>query len=52
MKRVNMDKQNQNLTENLGNFLFGFTDEVVKGLREYLRVYNNSPLYNHIILSN
>lgn len=31
-----MKELNQNLAENLGMFLLGFRDEVVKGLQEYL----------------
>lgn len=36
-----MNELNQNLAENLGAFLFGFRDEVVKGLQEYLRINSN-----------
>lgn len=31
-----MNEVNQNLAENLGTFLLGFRDEVVRGLEEYL----------------
>lgn len=31
-----MNEVNQNLAENLGAFLLGFRDEVVRGLEEYL----------------
>ncbi len=31
-----MNELNQNLAENLGNFLLGFRDDVVKGIEEYL----------------
>lgn len=31
-----MNEVNQNLAENLGTFLLGFRDEVVKGLQAYL----------------
>ncbi len=33
-----MNELNQNLAENLGVFLLGFRDEVVKALQEYIRV--------------
>ncbi len=33
-----MYELNQNLAENLGLFLLGFRDEVVKGLQEYLKL--------------
>lgn len=38
IKRNSMYELNQNLAENLGKFLLGFRDEVVKGLQEYLRL--------------
>ena len=31
-----MNELNQNLAENLGTFLMGFRDEVIKGLEDYL----------------
>lgn len=31
-----MNELNQNVAENLGAFLMGFRDEVVKGLEDYL----------------
>lgn len=31
-----MNELNQNLAENLGAFLMGFRDEVIKGLEDYL----------------
>ena len=36
-----MNELNQNLAENLGTFLLGFRDEVVRGLEEYLMVSAN-----------
>ena len=35
-KRIDMNELNQNLAENLGTFLMGFRDEVIKGLEDYL----------------
>ena len=32
-----MNELNRNLAENLGNFLMGFRDEVIKGLQNYLQ---------------
>lgn len=31
-----MNELNQNLAENLGTFLMGFRDEVIKGLEDYV----------------
>ena len=31
-----MNELNKNLAENLGEFLFSFREDVVKGLQEYL----------------
>lgn len=36
-----MNELNQNLAENLGTFLLGFRDDVVKGLEEYLLLNTN-----------
>ncbi len=36
-----MNELNQNLAENLGEFLFTFRDEVVRGLQEYFKC--NAP---------
>ena len=36
-----MNELNQNLAENLGTFLLGFRDDVVRGLEEYLAVNTN-----------
>lgn len=36
-----MNEVNQNLAENIGNFLLGFRDEVVKGIEEYLIINGN-----------
>lgn len=33
-----MNELNQNLAENLGKFLLGFRDDVVRGIEEYLMV--------------
>ena len=38
-----MNDMNQNLAENLSNFLFNLKDDVVKGLQDYIR--NNTPLF-------
>ena len=35
-----MNELNQNLSENLGEFLMGLRDEVVKGLQDYLLLKN------------
>lgn len=35
-----MNELNQNLAENLENFLFSLRDEVVKGLQEYIELSN------------
>jgi hypothetical protein len=40
-KRIYMNEVNQNLAENIGNFLLGFRDEVVKGIEEYLIINGN-----------
>lgn len=37
-----MNELNQNLAENLGAFLMGFRDEVIKGMQEYMQL--NSAL--------
>ncbi len=39
-----MNELNQNLAENIENFLLGFRDEVVKGLQEYLQLNANFSL--------
>lgn len=39
-----MNELNQNLAENLGNFLLGFRDDVVKGIQEYLTTENKLSL--------
>lgn len=39
-----MNELNQNLAENLGTFLMGFRDEVVKGMQEYIQLNSNLPL--------
>ncbi len=36
-----MNELNQNLAENLGAFLMGFRDEVVKGMQEYIQLNGN-----------
>ena len=36
-----MNELNQNLAENLGTFLLGFRDDVVRGLEEYLNANSN-----------
>lgn len=36
-----MKELNQNLAENLGNFLFALRDDVVRGLQDYL---NTKPV--------
>lgn len=33
-----MNELNQNLAENLGAFLMGFRDDVVKGMQEYIQL--------------
>ena len=40
-KRIDMNELNQNLAENLGAFLMGFRDEVIKGLEDYLLLKAN-----------
>ena len=42
-----MNELNQNLAENLGNFLLGFRDDVVRGLEEYL-ITNSTLSYETI----
>ena len=42
-----MNELNQNLAENLGNFLLGFRDDVVRGLEEYL-IKNSTLSYETI----
>ncbi len=39
-----MNELNQNLAENLGAFLMGFRDEVVKGMQEYIQMNGNLTL--------
>lgn len=35
-RRINMNELNLSLAENLGNFLSAFTEDVVRGIQEYL----------------